>query len=190
MIRKLNKYSKILGSYLIPALFFIQTYCLSPNTIYASDQLTCGDRLNQAEESYYNGDFNTAIDLINQCLQVNTISNDNRIQGYKLLAKIYQSQKENDKAKANIYQILLLDPDYQPTIEEERPSFVELVNKARTEFQTTAIAEADSGISKWVWIGAGGAAAVAIIAIITSGSGSSNNQTQPQSLPGPPDFPE
>ena len=190
MIRKFYINSSVFAGYLIPALLFLQINILLPETIHAADQINCGDRLDQAEENYYNGDFDKAVIMINKCLQDNTLSATERIRGYKLLAKIYLSRNEISKAKKNIHHILSLDPNYQPTIEEERPNYVELVNQARGEQEQMAVNKADSGISSWVWIGAGGAAAVAIIAIVASGSSGNGNNSQNQTLPNPPDFPD
>ncbi len=193
MIRSFNKNTpNSVTIYLILAFFHLQVIFLIPqgnSVLYASDQSGCSDRLDQAEEYYYDGDFDKTIEIVNQCLQEQSISNNDRTRAYTILARTYLAKEDIQTAKENVRIILKLKPEYQPTIEQETPKFVNLVAEVRKEQEQLAATEAASGISSWLLIGAGSVAAVAIIAIVTSGSGDEQG-TQNTSLPKPPDFPE
>lgn len=193
MIRSVNNNSpNIMTIYLILAFFHLQVIFLIPqgnSGLYASDQSGCSERLDQAEEFYYDGDFDKTIEIVNQCLQEQSISNNDRTRAHTLLARTYLAKENIQTAKENVRIILKLEPEYQPTIEQETPKFVNLVTEVRKEQEQLAATEAASGISSWLLIGAGSVAAVAIIAIVASGSGDEKG-TQNTSLPKPPDFPE
>ncbi len=193
MIRSFNKNTpNSMTIYLVLAFFHLQVIFLNPqgnSALYASDQSGCRDRLDQAEEFYYDGDFNKSIEIINQCLQEQSISNNDRNRAYTILVRIYLAKEDIQTAKENVRKILKLEPEYQPTIEQETPKFVNFVAEVKKEQEQLAATEAASGISSWLLIGAGGVAAVAIIAIVASGSGDEQG-TQNTSLPKPPDFPE
>jgi hypothetical protein len=159
------------------------------NALIASDETSCSETLDQAEEHYYEGEFETTIKIVNQCLQQQTLSNEDQIRSYKILARTYLAKDDTVLARNNIRIILKLNPAYQPTIEQETPKYVNFVAKVKNEQDQLNISEAGTGISSWILIGAGSAAAVAIIAIVASG-GSDDKETQETSLPKPPDFPE
>jgi len=157
--------------------------------LYASDETSCSERLDQAEELYYDREFDQTIKIVNQCLQQASLLKDDQIRSYTILARTYLAKEDTSLSKDNIRIILKIDPAYQPTIEQETPKYVNLVAKVKKEEDLLAAAEAGIGISSWLLIGAGSAAAVAIIAIVASG-GSDDKGTQDTSLPKPPDFPE
>ena len=193
MIRSVNKNTpNIMTIYLILAFFHLQVIFLIPqgnSGLYASDQSGCSERLDQAEEFYYDGDFDKTIEIVNQCLQEQSISNNDRTRAHTLLARTYLAKENIQTAKENVRIILKLEPEYQPTIEQETPKFVNLVTEVRKEQEQLAAAETASGISSWLLIGAGSIAAVAIIAIVASGSGDEAG-VQKTALPKPPNFPE
>jgi hypothetical protein len=184
---------RIIPLYLILAFFYLQIFCLIPNNksgLLASDQsTTCADRLDEAEEIYYDGEFDKTIKIVNQCLLQESLPKEEQVRSYTILARTYLAKEDSIKTKENMRIILKIEPSYQPTIEQETPTFVNLVAEVRKEQEQMAVAETSSGISSWLLIGAGSAAAVAIIAIVASG-GSDDNGAQNTSLPKPPDFPE
>ena len=183
---------RLLISHLILSFLFLQVYTLvavDKNALIASDETSCSEKLDQAEEHYYEGEFEITIKIVNQCLQQQTLSNEDQIRSYKILARTYLAKDDTVLARNNIRIILKLNPAYQPTIEQETPKYVNFVAKVKNEQDQLNISEAGTGISSWILIGAGSAAAVAIIAIVASG-GSDDKETQETSLPKPPDFPE
>jgi hypothetical protein len=176
----------VLIGYLIPAFLLLQMIYPASLLIAADDQLSCEKNLTQAEESYYNGEFDKTIAYVRECLNDPELSEELTIRAYTILARTYLAKNDSTMAKENVNKILEADPTYQPTIEQETPRYVNLVDDVRTE---RAALQTDSAISSWVWIGAGSAAAVAIIAIIAS-SGDDHGTTAAQPLPKPPDFPK
>ena len=184
--------SKLIAIYLIIVLFYLQIFRSASgmhSECYASDEISCSVHLNQAEEFYYDGEFDKAIELVNQCLKNKSLSKTELKRSYTILARTYLSQNDTIRAKENIKNVLKLDSSYQPTIEEEKPKFVNLVAEIRQEQEQLADNTRSSGITSWLLIGAGGMAAAVVIAILTSQE-SSKNRTQDTPLPEPPDFPE
>jgi len=194
MMQILNKNtSKILTIYLILAFSYLQIFCLTSDNrycLYASEQsTTCTERLDQAEEYYYDGEFDRAIEVVNQCLLKESLPRNEQIRSYTILARTYLAKEDTIHTNENIQLILKLDPSYQPTIEQETPTYVNLVAEIQKEQEQLATTETSAGISSWLLIGGGGLAALAIIAIATSG-GSNEKGDQNTPLPKPPDFPE
>lgn len=189
MIIIINKYElRILPLTLCMALLYAQVISAAPMFV-AADEQSCKSKLDQAEESYYNGDLDQSIILAQQCLEDSLLSKDARIRAYKILARAYLTKEEFDLAKKTVLLLLEHDPNYQPTLEEESPRFVNLVTEARVE-QARLKAEQDkAGINPWIWIGAGSAAAAAIIVIVATGSAGEENNNTNHALPGPPALP-
>ncbi len=159
------------------------------------DQSSCTSQLNQAEELYYDGEFDKAIGMVEECLQSSPADEPLLIRAYTILSRTYLARGDQLLAEGNIRLILKLNPSYEPTIEEETPKYVNLVTEVRGKVAQTQAVHTEaitdsSGISPWVWIGAG-SAALAIIAIIASGNGN-NGQNPPggQPLQEPPIFPD
>ncbi len=190
----MNKRPKVFISYLILAILHLQLYTLIPgncNILLAGDQIDCSEKLDQAEEHYYDGEFEQTIKIVNLCLQEQSLPLELQVRSYTILARTYLAKGDTILTKDNIRIILKLDPSYQPTIEQETPKFVNLVQEVRKEVTQKAITNELLGINKWLVIGAGGLAAVAIIAVVVSGSGSGDDQNgNKTTLPEPPDFPE
>jgi hypothetical protein len=186
-------------SILLSALLLLQVY-YPDRTMGAGgthpDQLSCTQQLNQAEELYFNGEFDRVIGLVRECLQSSPTDETIMIRAYKILARTYLSRGDMISAEENIKLILKIDPSYQPTIEEETPKYVNLVVEIRNKIDPvkTVVTKAttdSTGISPWVWIGAGGAALVALMAIIASGNGTHTGDVPDQSaLPEPPGYPQ
>lgn len=192
-MKQINIYytSKLIAGYLIFTLFYLQMFCLisgMSSEVYGANQPTCADRLDQAEEFYYDGEFDKTIEIVNKCLQDQSLSKIEQIRSYTILARTYLAKGNNQRTKENVQIILRLEPTYQPTIEQETPKYVNLVAEVKREQEQLAVAEDSTGISSWVWIGAGSVAAVAIIAIVASGN--EDASAQEATLPKPPDFPE
>ena len=98
-------------------------------------------------------------------------------------------KEEPELAKKAVVSLLQLNPDYQPTIEEESPRYVKLVTETRAEQAQLQAAQESAGINPWVWIGAGGVAAAAVIVIVAGGSGGDEISNTNQPLPAPPVLP-
>jgi hypothetical protein len=157
--------------------------------VQAADTNTCVSQLNKAEESYYNGQFDEALQLSRQCLQNTSLTPENRLRAYTILARTFLGKNETDSSKWAINRILELNPDYQPTIEQEKPQYVHLVTEIKIERAYAEQKKGKKGINKWIWIGAGTVASAAIITLLTSGN-SGSKETTKNTLGEPPPFPE
>jgi hypothetical protein len=189
MIKKRTTYHSLLVlGMLCMSLLSLQVLNTAPITRPSDDQ-ACQEKLDQAEESYYIGNLDQSILLVRQCLEDPSLSNDTRIRAYKIIARSYQTKEEPELAKNAVISLLQLNPDYQPTIEEESPRFIDLVTKTKTEQAQRQAAREAGSISPWVWIGAGGVAAAAVIVIVAGGSGSDEISNTNQPLPAPPMLP-
>ena len=160
----------------------------------ASDEPATACALDQAEEFYFNGEFDQAITIIEDCLSKNSPDQSVLIRAYTLLVRIHLIRGNLIAAEEKINFILNLDPSYAPSIEEETPKFVSLVAEVREKTaekgRASGRVQADSsGISPWIWIGTGGAV-LAILALISSDNGGTPiPPVKDQTLPAPPAFP-
>jgi hypothetical protein len=191
MIGKMSNCSKrLLRLLLCFLLLYMQLIDEIPKLIAADEQSTKA-KLDQAEESYYNGDPRQSIMLVQQCLDDSLLSKDNRMRAHKIQARSYLTLEEFDLAKEAVLLLLELDPAYQPTIEEESPRFISLVNEARAEYARLQADQAKqkTSIKPWIWMGAGGVAVTAIIVLVASSSGGGENNNTNQPLPAPPPLP-
>jgi tetratricopeptide (TPR) repeat protein len=96
-----------------------------------SDQSLCQTLLNEAQQEYYNGNFETAIEIIKRCLLEDNITENERFRAYKILAQTYIAKDYSDAAIQVVRKLLEMNPDYAPTIEQEPPQFVNLVAKIK-----------------------------------------------------------
>jgi hypothetical protein len=184
-------FNGFISLYLIPALLFLQIFWFLPDnnqSLFAVQGDTSDHLLDLAEQSYYNGEFEETIGLVKQCLADTTLNQENRKRANIILARTYLARSDQELAMEAIMNILQIDPTYRPTIEEEKPQFVNLVMEVRAAFERPATETTKSGLNKWLYVGASAVAATAIILI--AGSGKSEEATQTSSLPEPPGFPK
>ncbi|MGD9898675.1 MAG: tetratricopeptide repeat protein [Calditrichaceae bacterium] len=161
------------------------------SVLYAQEsKQACEQMLNAAQTMYYEGRFDEAIDLVKECLKSNDYSIEDQKLAYKIVGQALLAKGYPDTAKGFIRKLLEMEPGYQPTIEDEPPAFVDLVDEVRTEIsvqKAEPVPEKKSN-KKWIWIGAGGAVLLGTIAIIAGGSsGGDSNGNKP--LASPPDWP-
>jgi len=191
-IRRISEHSnKLLRLILCLMLLYLQFISTVP-LLSAADEQSIRTKLDQAEESYYNGDTQQSITLVRQCLADSLISKESRIRAYKILARSYLALEDFAAAKENVLLLLNIDPAYQPTIEQESPRFVALVDEARAEYAVMNSRQPvpqKTGIKSWMLWGAGGAAVTAIIIIAATSSGGTDNNSTNQPLPAPPPLP-
>jgi len=166
---------------------FLWSHLVYPVT-NALAQDTCTENLKMAEQNYYEGNFDVSIDLVRSCLTTGNLAQSELLLAYKILAQAYLAKNNPETAGKIIKKILEINPNYSPTIEQEPPPFVELVNQIKKDnFSQQEADEAED--NKWLWIGAGGVAVVGIITIIALSSDEDNgNETKP--LAQPPAWPD
>lgn len=187
---KLDKWTrtghfKFLTAYLMATLLLPQITGSVYVSLLADDQSSCANNIKVAEESYYEGDFDRATEFLNLCLRETDATDEHRIKAYTILTRISLAQDDIKSARKYIEIILKIDSDYEATIEEETPKYVNLVAEIKA-----ALADEDdnkSGFNKWILVGAGGVATTAIILLVAAGGG--KTETDPENLPEPPAFP-
>lgn len=190
-MRKNLNFTGFISLYLIPALLYLQIIWFLPDnnqSLLADQGNTSSHLLDLAEESYYNGEFEETIGLVKQCLADTSLNKENRKRANIILARTYLARGEQEFAMEAIMNILQVDPTYRPTIEEEKPQYVNLVMEVRTAFEKPSPETTKSALNKWLYVGASAVAATAII--IIAGSGKSEEETQTNPLPEPPGFPK
>lgn len=159
-----------------------------PSMLHADTPPPDSLRLDKAESFYYNGEFDRAISSANQCLVSQEITAADRFRTHQILVRSYLAQGDTVRARENARIILLIEPDYYPTIEQETPRYVSLFTEVRQEHPGKPESTGKAGLNKWIWIGAGGATAAAILVVVVSG-GNGNHKENGQPLPEPPPFP-
>jgi len=87
--------------------------------------------LEVAQEQYYNGQFETAIDIATRCLEQGTPSEMQRRQSYRLIGLSYIGQDLRDSAREVVEQLITLAPNFEPDPMTDPPQFVQLVEEMK-----------------------------------------------------------
>jgi len=140
----------------ISILLIFQISFLPLNDYLSAQSVSPEKQIDEARKSYYEGNFDQAIVLIKSCLKEATLDTTNLQEAYVILAQAYLAKNFNEASREVVIKLLDLNPDYSPTIEQEPPPFVSLVEQIKREKSPVAPSESGSE-SKWLWIGAGGA---------------------------------
>jgi hypothetical protein len=176
----------------VTSLFmFCYSIVLSQESDLSTAQQSSGNQLlESAEKLYYNREFDEAKEIVNRYLQENPALQDDQIRAYKILVRINLVQGDSIQAKENVRKLLTIDSDYEPTIEQETPNYVNLIAVVKLEQSQLAEKTEASGsqLKKWLIIGAGGVAAAAIIVLAATGK-ESEQENKFKPLPEPPNFP-
>jgi len=191
--KKTSTLSKFLIANLIPAILFLQLLCPFASNqymLFAQDNQTCESTLNQAENNYYEGNFDETISLIRECLKNPELKQPEKIRAYKILSRTLLAQDNINATKEIINKIIDLEPEFSPTIEEETPQFVTIINEVKLErMQLTPKQNEGASSSSWLWYALGGAAATAIVVAIIIDGGDDKPVVESENLPEPPNFP-
>jgi len=173
------------------AMLFLEPLIPAQGMLIASDDnSTCLEQLDQAENYYYDGKIELAINLTMQCLKNKNIDDTIKIRAFKILVRTQLAREDIQSAKQFVNKILDLNPSYQPTIEEEIPQMVNIVTEIKKEREKLNQKPEEQGGTNWFWIGAGGVAAVTVFALVISGNGNKEKKEDEQKeLPTPPVFP-
>ncbi len=148
--------------------FFLPT--LAP--IMAQTQNVCDEKIKQAEQKFYDGLFDDAIALLNNCLKESSVTKQERARAHELLAKVYLGKDYQEQAENAIRKLLELVPTYAPNPDKDTPTYVALVEKIRSqqpeEPQATDEQKNDKAWyeNTWVIVGAGVAVVGAVVAVL------------------------
>ncbi len=152
-------------------------------------------KINLAQKLYFEGNFDSAIDLIKQCLQQGFAADNEKVRAYKILAQAYLAKGFEQPAQEVVKKLLEIVPEYTPMLEEDPPQFVELVNKIKN----APAAETDKPKSTnntnhkktyWLWVGSAGVVLLGATAILVLNGPGSHDTDQNEPLPLPPAWPE
>jgi outer membrane receptor for ferrienterochelin and colicin len=86
--------------------------------------------LNDADKNYKSGNFTEAIDLISHCIE-SGFNDQQKIQGYRLLAKTFLAYDNDSSANSAVNQLLEIDPKFQPDYLTDPPKFIEIIDKLK-----------------------------------------------------------
>jgi tetratricopeptide (TPR) repeat protein len=160
----------------------IEIYATDTNT-NAQEEDSCKKNLEDAQNQYFLGNFEKAIELAKQCVQKRSITNTDRGNAYKILAQAYWALNDSSRAFTIVEQLLKLWPDYNPTIEDEPPKFIELI----AEVRASAPSRKPEKSKKWFLLGTGGAILVGTAIILLTAK---KDNGPPDPLPRPPKWPD
>ena len=201
---------------LILFLFIVATFTGTP--ALAQETTDCETALTQAESSYFNGNFDRTISLIEPCLASESYTTSQGVRAYSLLGRTHYVLGELEEATEAIQGLYLVDatyspdpqlpPDFaefmdgvkedmiadgtfpQPETPEETPEEVEPapVITDNTDDQPDEAAK-PARKRRALWLGGGAALAVAAGAAILLGGGSNGGTDTPSEWPLPPAHP-
>lgn len=96
-----------------------------------ADAQQCGTALANAERQYNNGDFDTVIQRLSNCLDQNAFTIDQRREAYRLIGLSYIGKDREAEARQAVRSLLEVAPNYQPNPEVDPPPFSRMVNEER-----------------------------------------------------------
>lgn len=128
----------------------------------AQGPTSCDSSYTTAQEAYYAADFETAAELLRECVGRKSVSDSLRVRMYRLLGFVHLGQNEPRAARLAVESLLDLRPDYAPDPDRDRPDYVALVRKAKASRRAEATAEEEESGRRWVRWGLGSVGAVAV----------------------------
>ncbi len=175
--------------FLIPVLLVLQISLPFNGMLHAALQDKQPQKLQQAQKFYIKRQFDKTIELVHLYLKNDAPDSQGKLKAYTLLAKTFIAKNEPDTAKELVRKILGINQEYHPTLEQETPSYVNLVESVRAEYQPKVAAiqtEKSSFKINWMWVGSSAATAAVVGAVILS----KNNNEKSETLPKPPPLPK
>lgn len=163
----------------------------------AQMQDDCTAKLKEAEQLFYDGDFDKSIAIIKDCLSKSDFPASNEKSAYELLAQNYLAKSYVSEARTAIKKLLTLVPNYTPP--PDSPDLVAEVAKIKKEMSeeekpVESVAAkpepADEGgfPQTWHYI-AGGILVGGVVALLVLNKSDNTSQSAPTTLPEPPRLP-
>ena len=149
-------------------------------------------KINLAQKLYFEGNFDSAIDLIKQCLQQGLSADNEKVRAYKILAQAYLAKGFEQPAQEVVKKLLEIVPEYTAVLEEDPPQFVELVKKIKNAPAEKSKSTNNTNQKKtyWLWVGSAGVVILGATAILVLNGPETHNTDQDEPLPLPPAWPE
>lgn len=110
------------------SVIFLTQISFNHAKLFAQTIEQCDTILAQAEEHYTLGNWNNAIELIQQCLQKKDASDSDKEKAYRLLGLVYIATEFEKDAKEAIKNLLILAPNYQINPDEDPPQFQKIIS--------------------------------------------------------------
>jgi len=118
---------------------YILLFILFSNNLYS--QSNCGwTSLDDASTSYEYGNFIEAIKIINKCIYTG-FDEKQQVEGFRILAKTYLAMDNDSSAGNAVYQLLEINPKFQPDYLSDPPKFIsileQIVRRSRAQVVTS-----------------------------------------------------
>ncbi|MBD3225958.1 MAG: hypothetical protein GF313_14620 [Caldithrix sp.] len=149
----------------------------------------CAQSILEAQELYYNGYFDEAIRQIKPCLKLPIGTDSLKLKALKITAQALQAKDDTLKARKVTEKLLTIFPNYYPTIEQEPPQFVQLVEDVRPTVNLSKTKDDKPFYTKkssWVYFGGAAILTAGLIKLLMN----NNKSKDDKSLPQPPGWPE
>jgi len=104
--------------------------------------------LDDADQSYQSGNFEETLSIINNCIN-SGFNEQQKIQGYRLLAKTYIALDNDSSTENAVNEILLLNPKFQPDYLSDPPKFIKLIEtikKLKSSLTVTSVSKKEENI--------------------------------------------
>ena len=116
-------------------------------SVTVSAQTSCRDDLAQAQSLYIRGAFSEVEAMLDPCLQLGRLGEDDRVLAYRLLALSALKQGRLIEAKIVALSLLNLRPDYEPDAALDPPPYADLIHTVRSQLavsRTAPVVEVDT----------------------------------------------
>jgi len=191
----------VIISMLILTLIF-NPFC----ALLAQTQDKCEKELAEAEQKYYAGRFDEAIEQARRCLSNSDLSDAEQLRAYKLMSLAFIAKDYLEQARSAVQKLLELVPTYEPDPDQDPPPFTNMVKEMKETMEQQRQKEeqakqpitppepaeqappAKKGGSKTLLLIGGGVVAglVAVLVAGGGGGGDGGGTPTPQILPDPP----
>ena len=189
------------------ALAFTSFLASAGVTEALAQELTCTERLTQADEQYKTGRFEEVIELLKTCVENESFTEEEQQRAYRLLSLSYLGKDLATDARGAIRKLLELVPNYQVNLEQDPPQFAEMINEVKQEMLPEPEPEPEpkpvetqtpepvtpkkkNNTLKWIAIGGGVVLAGVLAAVLLSGDDDepctsiSVSEQEPNNAPG------
>lgn len=151
---------------------------------------TCDELIQESDGMYRDGQFDRAVQLVNECLEKGDLSREDLVASYRLMALAYIRMDELGDARMAVLHLLNAAPEYVPDPIADPPDYTVLVEIVKREFQPPAeptVERRSWFVANAAWLVSGGLAVAGgiLAAVLLPKQGSPEGPT----LPPPPGMP-
>ncbi len=156
----------------------------------AQQAVPCDTLLIDADEAYVDQLFDETVQLVDECLAHDDLSQDNLVAAYRLMALAYIRLDQLGDARLAIVRLLGAVPDYVPDPIADPPDYTVMVDAVKRQIEPAS--DESRQERSWFranarWLVSGGAVlAGGVLAAVLRGS---QGSSEGSSLPPPPNMP-